>query len=105
MSRYLLFAYIGNRLYFGPIRMQMKLLGSSKLLYLLRFFTLQQKVRPRCGRAVGFDAGDYHGVQAVTSGRRCALAAWYTLDPIDQEMSHAQARTILHKHEFRNKKR
>ena len=62
-------------------------------------------MRPRCGRAVGFDAGDYHGVQAVTSGRRCALAAWYTLDPIDQEMSHAQARTILNKHEFRNKKR
>ena len=56
---------------------------------------LQQKVRPSCGRLVGFEAGDYHGVEAVTQGKRCAVAVWYTLDPIDQETNHADANMVL----------
>ncbi len=47
--------------------------------------TLQQRVNPKCGRMVGFMSKDYHGVKAVTKGRRCALAMWYTMDPAYQE--------------------
>ena len=52
-------------------------------------------MRPSCGRLVGFEAGDYHGVEAVTQGKRCAVAVWYTLDPIDQETNHADANMVL----------
>ena len=57
--------------------------------------TVQKKVRPKCGRVAAFMSGDYHGVQAVTKGRRCALAMWYTLNPAMQETNHAEARTLL----------
>ena len=52
-------------------------------------------VRPRCGMAVAFDAGIYHGVHAVTSGQRCALAVWFTLDKNFDEAAHGEARKIL----------
>lgn len=48
-------------------------------------------VPPKCGRMVGFNAGDYHGVRAVTKGRRCAIAMWYTMDPNTQELARLQA--------------
>lgn len=53
--------------------------------------TEQVTVPPRCGRMVGFNAGDYHGVRGVTKGRRCAIAMWYTMDPNTQELAHLQA--------------
>ena len=49
---------------------------------------LQSSVMPKCGRMVGFNAGNYHGVQAVRSGQRCAIAMWYTLDPTHREQAH-----------------
>ncbi|KAF6026717.1 LEPRE1 [Bugula neritina] len=57
----------------------------------------QSSVKPKCGRLVAFNAGDYHGVKAVRSGRRCALAVWFTLDPHHSEQSRADARDMLDK--------
>ena len=52
-------------------------------------------MRPRCGRLVGFNATNYHGVQAVLSGRRCAVAMWYTLDPDYTEQARVTAQQVL----------
>ncbi|TTK63270.1 Prolyl 3-hydroxylase 2 [Bagarius yarrelli] len=45
-------------------------------------------VKPRCGRMVGFSSGgeNPHGVRAVTRGQRCAVALWFTLDPLYREL-------------------
>ena len=55
----------------------------------------QSSVVPRCGRMVGFNASNYHGVQAVQSGQRCAVAMWYTLDPEHREQAHDSLRRVL----------
>ena len=62
--------------------------------------TIQSTLRPSPGRLVAFHNGidNLHGVKAVTSGRRCALAMWYTMDPMEHEKgqeSHETARKIL----------
>lgn len=43
---------------------------------------------PSCGRLVGFSSGPVnpHGVSAVTSGRRCALALWFTKEKLYRDM-------------------
>uniref|UniRef100_A0A8C0ISH9 procollagen-proline 3-dioxygenase n=1 Tax=Chelonoidis abingdonii TaxID=106734 RepID=A0A8C0ISH9_CHEAB len=45
--------------------------------------TVTAQVRPKCGKLVAFSSGgeNPHGVWAVTRGRRCAIALWYTLSP------------------------
>lgn len=37
---------------------------------------------------VGFSSGgeNPHGVRAVTRGQRCAVAIWFTLDPLYREL-------------------
>lgn len=57
----------------------------------------EQYVTPKCGRMVGFSAGpeNMHGVTAVTKGRRCAVALWFTLDPEHKEETIENARKIL----------
>lgn len=59
---------------------------------------LQEKVVPKCGRLVAFSAGkeNMHGVLAVTKGRRCAVALWFTLDPEHRESTFPAAENILH---------
>ncbi|ESP05104.1 hypothetical protein LOTGIDRAFT_91939, partial [Lottia gigantea] len=52
---------------------------------------LQVSVKPQCGRLVGFDSKEYHGVKAVTKGQRCALALWFTMNPNYKELAHSQA--------------
>lgn len=49
---------------------------------------LQARVKPSCGRLVGFSSGPVnpHGVTAVTSGRRCALALWFTKEKLYRDM-------------------
>lgn len=49
---------------------------------------LQASVKPKCGRMVGFSSGgeNPHGVKAVTSGQRCAVALWFTLNPLYREL-------------------
>lgn len=56
---------------------------------------VQRTVRPRCGRLVGFESGDYHGVLPITKGQRCAVAMWYTFNQQFQETSHQLARVSL----------
>ncbi|XP_050411166.1 prolyl 3-hydroxylase 1-like [Patella vulgata] len=57
--------------------------------------TEQVQVKPRCGRLVGFDSKEFHGVKAVRKGQRCALALWFTLNPNYKELAHVQARKII----------
>uniref|UniRef100_A0A7M4EEJ6 procollagen-proline 3-dioxygenase n=1 Tax=Crocodylus porosus TaxID=8502 RepID=A0A7M4EEJ6_CROPO len=54
--------------------------------------TVTAQVRPKCGRLVAFSSGgeNPHGVWAVTRGRRCAIALWYTLsqERAEQDKQH-----------------
>lgn len=45
-------------------------------------------MKPGCGRLVGFSSGPVnpHGVTAVTGGRRCALALWFTKEKLYRDM-------------------
>ncbi|CAH1268733.1 prolyl 3-hydroxylase 3-like [Branchiostoma lanceolatum] len=60
-------------------------------------FSAQSRVKPKCGRLVGFSSGEenLHGVQAVLSGRRCVIAMWYTMDRRYREESRQEARKLL----------
>ena len=60
-----------------------------------RNLTIDTTVRPACGRLVAFSAGEYHGVTGITSGTRCAVALWFTLDPQDNEPARQQAQAML----------
>ena len=55
------------------------------------------RVQPRCGRLVGFSAGqeNLHGVTAVTKGKRCAIALWFTLDSTHKEKTFDTAERLL----------
>ncbi|ELU03063.1 hypothetical protein CAPTEDRAFT_167288, partial [Capitella teleta] len=57
--------------------------------------SVQKTIRPKCGRMVAFESSDFHGVLPVTKGRRCAIAVWYTLDPLAKEGSHEAAQQLL----------
>ncbi|CAH2247964.1 prolyl 3-hydroxylase 2 [Pelobates cultripes] len=59
--------------------------------------TVTSSVKPRCGRLVGFSSGgeNPHGVTAVTSGQRCAVALWFTLDPTNRELERLQADEVI----------
>lgn len=48
--------------------------------FIVSSLSWQAKVRPKCGRLVAFSSGkeNPHGVRAVSRGRRCAIALWYT---------------------------
>ncbi|KAL3842115.1 hypothetical protein ACJMK2_020167 [Sinanodonta woodiana] len=67
--------------------------------------TVQVSVKPKCGRLVAFNAGDFHGVKAVLKGQRCALAMWYTMDSSYNEISRKYARRVFSKMEAEGKKR
>ncbi|XP_077453750.1 prolyl 3-hydroxylase 3 [Stigmatopora argus] len=55
--------------------------------------TLTARVKPTCGRLVSFSSGPVnpHGVTAVTRGRRCALALWFTKDKLYRDMEREEA--------------
>uniref|UniRef100_A0A4W3H7E5 Prolyl 4-hydroxylase alpha subunit Fe(2+) 2OG dioxygenase domain-containing protein n=1 Tax=Callorhinchus milii TaxID=7868 RepID=A0A4W3H7E5_CALMI len=57
----------------------------------------QASVKPRCGRMVSFSSGgeNPHGVRAVTKGQRCAVALWFTLDPVFREVERVQADEVV----------
>lgn len=59
--------------------------------------TITASVKPRCGRLVGFSSGgeNPHGVRAVTRGQRCAVAIWFTLDPLYRELERLQADEVV----------
>ncbi|CAC5367426.1 P3H1 [Mytilus coruscus] len=60
-------------------------------------WSTQISIKPKCGMIVGFDSAEFHGVKAVTKGRRCTLAMWYTLDKRFDEQTRIQVRQILDK--------
>ncbi|KAL1492863.1 hypothetical protein ABEB36_011041 [Hypothenemus hampei] len=59
--------------------------------------TIQSIITPQCGRMVGFSAGkeNLHGVSAVTKGKRCALAVWFTMNPQYQEFDREIAQHMI----------
>uniref|UniRef100_A0A8C6WSY6 procollagen-proline 3-dioxygenase n=1 Tax=Neogobius melanostomus TaxID=47308 RepID=A0A8C6WSY6_9GOBI len=59
--------------------------------------TVTATVKPKCGRMVGFSSGgeNPHGVKAVTSGQRCAVALWFTMDPLFRELERLQADEVI----------
>ncbi|KAM3835761.1 LOW QUALITY PROTEIN: prolyl 3-hydroxylase 2-like [Vipera latastei] len=59
--------------------------------------TVTASIRPKCGRMVSFSSGgeNPHGVKAVTRGQRCAVALWFTLDPLHREAERIQADEII----------
>ncbi|CAM9943427.1 unnamed protein product [Lampetra fluviatilis] len=59
--------------------------------------TVTAAVSPRCGRLVAFSAGreNPHGVRAVTRGRRCALALWFTFDVASREKERVRAEDLM----------
>ncbi|XP_041863126.1 prolyl 3-hydroxylase 2 [Melanotaenia boesemani] len=59
--------------------------------------TVTASVKPKCGRMVGFSSGgeNPHGVKAVTDGQRCAVALWFTLDPLFRELERLQADEVI----------
>ncbi|XP_034035772.1 prolyl 3-hydroxylase 2 [Thalassophryne amazonica] len=59
--------------------------------------TITASVKPKCGRMVGFSSGgeNPHGVKAVTTGQRCAVALWFTLDPLYRELERLQADEVI----------
>ncbi|XP_060618593.2 prolyl 3-hydroxylase 3 [Anolis sagrei] len=63
--------------------------------------TVTAQVRPKCGRLVAFSSGgeNPHGVWAVTRGRRCAIALWYTLSPEHAEQERAPAEELMRQKE------
>ncbi|KAL7886530.1 hypothetical protein AOLI_G00042510 [Acnodon oligacanthus] len=58
--------------------------------------TVTARVKPSCGRLVGFTSGPVnpHGVTAVTGGRRCALALWFTTEKHHRDMEREQAEAM-----------
>ncbi|XP_068179940.1 prolyl 3-hydroxylase 3 [Antennarius striatus] len=58
--------------------------------------TVTARVKPSCGRLVGFSSGPVnpHGVTAVTSGRRCALALWFSKEKLYRDMEREEAEAI-----------
>ncbi|XP_021176071.2 prolyl 3-hydroxylase 3 [Fundulus heteroclitus] len=58
--------------------------------------TVTARVKPSCGRLVGFSSGPVnpHGVTAVTRGRRCALALWFTKEKIYRDMEREEAEAL-----------
>ncbi|ERE75658.1 prolyl 3-hydroxylase 2-like protein [Cricetulus griseus] len=50
--------------------------------------TVTASIKPKCGRMISFSSGgeNPHGVKAVTRGQRCAVALWFTLDPLYREV-------------------
>ena len=61
---------------------------------------IMTNVEPKCGRLAAFGAGKecLHGVKAVRSGRRCALAQWFTLDHSRRDAEHQKVMDILVEH-------
>ncbi|XP_017339962.1 prolyl 3-hydroxylase 3 [Ictalurus punctatus] len=59
--------------------------------------TITARVKPSCGRLVGFTSGPVnpHGVTAVTAGRRCALALWFTTEKRHRDMEREEAEAML----------
>lgn len=59
--------------------------------------TVTASIKPKCGRMISFSSGgeNPHGVKAVTKGQRCAVALWFTLDPLYRELERIKADEVI----------
>ncbi|XP_018422862.1 PREDICTED: prolyl 3-hydroxylase 3 [Nanorana parkeri] len=59
--------------------------------------TVTAEVRPQCGRLVMYSSGgeNAHGVRAVTRGRGCAIALWFTESAEHAEQERHQAKILV----------
>ncbi|XP_061310131.1 prolyl 3-hydroxylase 3 isoform X2 [Pezoporus flaviventris] len=59
--------------------------------------TVTAEVHPKCGRLVAFSSGkeNPHGVWAVSRGRRCAIALWYTHSQEHAEQERVKAEELI----------
>ncbi|XP_050187950.1 prolyl 3-hydroxylase 3 [Myiozetetes cayanensis] len=59
--------------------------------------TVTAEVHPKCGRLVAFSSGkeNPHGVWAVSRGRRCAVALWYTHSREHAEQERVKAEELM----------
>ncbi|KAM9627620.1 prolyl 3-hydroxylase 3 isoform 2-T2 [Morphnus guianensis] len=59
--------------------------------------TVTAEVHPKCGRLVAFSSGkeNPHGVWAVSRGRRCAVALWYTHSQEHAEQERVKAEELM----------
>ncbi|XP_054669292.1 prolyl 3-hydroxylase 3 isoform X2 [Grus americana] len=59
--------------------------------------TVTAEVHPKCGRLVAFSSGkeNPHGVWAVSRGRRCAIALWYTHSQEHAEQDRVKAEELM----------
>ncbi|XP_023556699.1 prolyl 3-hydroxylase 2 [Octodon degus] len=59
--------------------------------------TVTASIKPKCGRMISFSSGgeNPHGVRAVTRGQRCAVALWFTLDPLYRELERIKADEVI----------
>ncbi|XP_025050656.1 prolyl 3-hydroxylase 3 isoform X1 [Alligator sinensis] len=72
----------------------------------LNAVTVTAQVRPKCGRLVAFSSGgeNPHGVWAVTRGRRCAIALWYTLSQERAEQERLEAEALVKQRDMEQEK-
>ncbi|NXS51577.1 P3H3 hydroxylase, partial [Brachypteracias leptosomus] len=61
--------------------------------------TVTAEVHPKCGRLVAFSSGkeNPHGVWAVSRGRCCAVALWYTHSKEHAEQERVKAEELMEK--------
>ncbi|XP_060130239.1 prolyl 3-hydroxylase 2 [Zootoca vivipara] len=59
--------------------------------------TVTASIKPKCGRMISFSSGgeNPHGVKAVTKGQRCAVALWFTLNPLYRELERIKADEVI----------
>nr|DBA14888.1 TPA: hypothetical protein GDO54_004165 [Pyxicephalus adspersus] len=89
-------AYI-HRDYSGMLYLNDDFQGGDHFFTELDGTTVTAEVRPQCGRLVMFSSGgeNAHGVRAVTQGRRCAIALWFTESAEHAEQERHQAKILV----------
>ncbi|XP_072183270.1 prolyl 3-hydroxylase 3-like [Excalfactoria chinensis] len=67
--------------------------------------TVTANVHPKCGRLVAFSSGkeNPHGVRAVSQGRRCAIALWYTHSAEHAEQERVKAEELMEQRDTEEK--
>ncbi|OXB60481.1 hypothetical protein ASZ78_000772 [Callipepla squamata] len=89
-------AYV-YRDYSGILYLNDDFQGGSLFFTEMDTVTVTAKVRPKCGRLVAFSSGkeNPHGVRAVSQGRRCAIALWYTHSAEHAEQERVKAEEMM----------
>uniref|UniRef100_A0A8C9EQB8 procollagen-proline 3-dioxygenase n=1 Tax=Pavo cristatus TaxID=9049 RepID=A0A8C9EQB8_PAVCR len=89
-------AYV-YRDYSGILYLNDDFQGGSLFFTEMDTVTVTANVHPKCGRLVAFSSGkeNPHGVRAVSQGRRCAVALWYTHSAEHAEQERVKAEELM----------